>query len=169
MFIKIAAVCLAGALMPSLSSAEEPVRNRYALKEQYIDSHIPFRYASFKLYPLDRAYNRFTEQEKQAFKDLYQPMQPGDEPPFPEQGLQPVIKKLSYAISRMKVEGEVTLHITVNAEGEATQFQIYQASSQQAAELVAHVFSQTKFKPAICDGKPCQMDFPFYTNLKLSG
>lgn len=168
MLMKIAAVCLVGALLPSRSLAEEALAKPYALKEQYSDSRIPFRYANSKLYPLDRAYNRFTEQEKQAFKDLYQPMLPDDEPPFPAQGMQPVIKMLARAIAQLNIEGDVTLHITVSPEGEATQFRIYQTSSQKAAETVAYVFTQTKFKPGLCDGKPCQMDFPFYTSLKLS-
>lgn len=162
---KVAAICLAGALVCQAAAAQDAPERRYRLKELTLDSHIPYEYARGVGYPLDRAYKRFTEREKQAFKDFYEPMLPDDEPPFPAEGLKPVIQKLSRLVGLLKIEGEVVLHITINAQGEATGFKVFRATNPQVVEAVAKVFAQTPFKPAVCDGQPCEMDFPFTAKL----
>jgi hypothetical protein len=86
---------------------------------------------------------------------------PGDEPPFPARGMRPVIEMLSRVMGAAGKRGLVHLEMTVDAEGKTTSFKIYEMPDLDTAKYVAAVFNSTKFKPAVCADKPCQMYFPF--------
>jgi hypothetical protein len=153
----------------TVAPASEALKPEYSLKRDQppTGSLIRERYAWTRLIPLDRPYDRFTTEQKLALKALYEPMPEDDEPPFPEGGLGPVVEELSRVTGRLRLEGTVRLHITVNSEGKATEFRFYKMPDQTTGHAVAYVFAKTKFKPARCGGQPCQMDFPFTTELRL--
>lgn len=119
------------------------------------------------LYPLDKPWQRFSEEEKARVRELYEDMQPGDEPPFPARGMQPVLEMLSRVMGAAGKRGLVHLEMTVDAEGKTTTFKIYEMPDLDTAKYVAAVFNATKFKPAVCAGKPCRMDFPFKVRIHL--
>lgn len=116
---------------------------------------------STSLYPLDRPWHRFTDEQKAKVRALYEDMPAEDEPPFPARGMQPVLESLSRVLGAARAEGVVHLEMTVDATGKTTAFKIYKMPDLDTAKYVAVVFNATKFKPAVCGGKPCQMDFPF--------
>ncbi len=119
------------------------------------------------LYPLDKPWQRFSEEEKARVRELYEDMRPGDEPPFPARGMQPVLEMLTRVMGAAGKRGLVHLDMTVDAEGKTTMFKIYEMPDLDTAKYVAAVFNSTKFKPASCAGRPCRMDFPFKVRIVL--
>ena len=112
--------------------------------------------------PVNKTYPEFTPEQKDKVRALYEAMPPGDEPPFPAEGLKPVYSALAQAQQQLLVEGDLTLVATVAATGEVSQVEVVGRSpDRDLTQVASSVVLLTKFKPAVCSGKPCQMDFPF--------
>jgi hypothetical protein len=152
------------ATSPSVLAAEPPVpKAGYSAQEATpkTGSRLRENIGSTSLYPLDRPWHRFTDEQKAKVRALYEDMPVEDEPPFPAKGMQPVLQDLSRILGAARAEGVVHLEMTVDPTGKTTAFKIYKMPDLDTAKYVAVVFNATKFKPAVCGGKPCQMDFPF--------
>ena len=120
-----------------------------------------------KGFPLDRPYSRFTPEEKERVRDEYENMPENDEPPFPENGLGPILEDVATLISKLSIEGELSMVITVDSKGKASNVKFLKYPDLEAAKSIAYVFVKAKYKPAVCSGQPCKMDFPFRTLLQL--
>jgi hypothetical protein len=116
--------------------------------------------------PLNKTYEELTPKQKADFHALYQSMGPGDEPPFPLEGMKPIFAAVKKAQYKVKARGELNLAVTVDPDGKATKVEDYGSTDKQMTEFASSVLLMTKFKPAVCKGKPCTMQFPF--RLKLA-
>lgn len=159
-------------VVPSTVFAAEPpaaTRPAFSATESAPETGTRLRkdVGSTSLYPLDKPWQRFSEEEKARVRELYEDMRPGDEPPFPARGMRPVLETLSRVMGAAGKRGVVHLEMTVDAEGKTTTFKIYEMPDLDTAKYVAAVFNSTKFKPALCAGKPCRMDFPFKVRIRL--
>jgi hypothetical protein len=162
---------LCAMVIPLLSSAlaeEDPnkAEPRYRLKSDVTGSAIRDTAATANAYPVDRPYSKFTENEKAALRAEYENMPDSDEPPFPERGLKAVIEPLSKLITRLRLEGNVTIIVTVDAQGAATDVALVKYPDLETAKAVAAVLFETKYKPAVCGGQPCRMQWAFRTILR---
>ena len=110
--------------------------------------------------PLNRRYAQLTEGEKAIVRGWYEPLKPGDEPPYPAAGLKPIVEGLVKAQQRLLVEGELFLVATVDSQGHVAAVKAYKTPDPEMTKLVATILVETPFKPAVCDGQPCRMDFP---------
>jgi hypothetical protein len=118
--------------------------------------------------PLSKTYAEFTPKQKADFLALYESMGPGDEPPFPIEGIKPIFSEIKKAQYKIKARGELNFAVSVDADGKATKVEDYGSSDKpEMTELASSILLMTKFKPAICGGKPCAMQFPF--RLRLTG
>jgi len=121
--------------------------------------------------PLDKTYAEFSPEEKAAFEGLYESLPAGDEPPFPAAGLRPVFNNIRKGQQIVKARGKLNLVVTVDANGKATQVaDLGGTGGPNALEMTRYAGSillMTKFKPAICGGKPCQSQFPFMLDLRM--
>jgi hypothetical protein len=90
-----------------------------------------------------------------------------DDPPFPAAGMGRIVADLSSVITELRVEGEVTAVVQVNAKGEATGVRLVQYPSVEVAKVVAFILMKTSYRPASCGGTPCALEFPFSFNLEL--
>src|SRR5689334_18057614 len=116
--------------------------------------------------PLNKTYGELSPKEKSDFHALYESMGPGDEPPFPLEGMKPIFNALKKAQYKMKAHGELNFAVTVGPDGKATKVEDYGSTDKpQMSELAGSVLLMTKFKPAVCNGKPCVMQFPFKLRL----
>lgn len=118
--------------------------------------------------PLTKRWADFSPAEKAAFRENYENMKEGDEPPFPIDGLAPIVRRISEGIQKRGYEGEILIHVTVDAKGEATSVKLVKHPSVEIAKFVAYALVTTKYKPALCAGVPCASEFPFETRLILS-
>ncbi|WP_425258437.1 hypothetical protein ACPOLB_23340 [Rubrivivax sp. RP6-9] len=117
--------------------------------------------ASNAPYPLDKRYEQFTETEKNTLRSFYEGMPATDDPPFPLSGMKGVIADLGKIATLQQSEGDITIFVAVNEQGEATSAKLLKYPSLEIAQAVAFVLIKTKYKPARCSGQPCPQDFPF--------
>jgi hypothetical protein len=121
--------------------------------------------------PLDKTYEQFSPAEKAAFDGLYEALAPGDEPPFPAAGMRPVFNNIRKGQQIVRARGRLNLVVTVDAEGKATQVAdlggVGGANALEMTRYAGSVLLMTKFKPAVCSGRPCQSQFPFVLDLKM--
>jgi hypothetical protein len=116
--------------------------------------------------PLNRTYGELTPEQKAEFHAMYESLPTGDEPPFPLEGLKPIFSAIKKAQASVLARGELNLIVTVGPDGKARQVEDYgSVDNPEMTKFAASVLLMTKFKPAVCDGTPCTMQFPF--NLKL--
>ena len=121
--------------------------------------------------PLNKTYEQFSESEKAEFHALYESMPPGDEPPFPVDGLRPVFNSIKKGQQIVRARGQINMVVTVDADGKATEVAdlggIGGANALEMTRFAGSVLLMTKFKPAVCAGKPCKSQFPFILDLRL--
>lgn len=111
--------------------------------------------------PLDKRYAELTSEQQAAVKALYEQIGPDDEPPFPADGLAPIFKAVAAAQQKLQVSGSLTMAVQVNPQGEATSVDVLRSVDPRMVQFVAAVLMLQKYKPALCSGSPCTMQFPF--------
>jgi hypothetical protein len=118
--------------------------------------------------PLNKTYGELTPEQKADFHAMYASLKPGDEPPFPVKGMKPIVNAINKGHALAMARGEVNMAVTVGPDGKATKVADYgKTNDREMTEFVASVLLMTKYKPALCAGSPCTMDFPF--KLTLNG
>ena len=116
--------------------------------------------------PINKRYDQLSLDEKARINGRYERIEPGDEPPFPLKGLKPIYQAMYKAQTKLLVTGRLTVVAKVDASGEVNEVRVIGSPSDQMSKVAALVLYETKFKPAICRGTPCSMEFPFVYNFK---
>jgi hypothetical protein len=121
--------------------------------------------------PLNKTYEELSPEEKAEFHALYEAMPPGDEPPFPIHGLRPVFNNIKKGQQIVRARGRLNMIVTVGPDGKAIDVMdmggVGGVNALEMSRYAGSVLLMTKFKPAICGGKPCKSQFPFILDLKL--
>lgn len=95
-------------------------------------------------------------------------MGPNDEPPLPRAGPGPVVKVIRQGHEKRLARRELKILVTVGPDGKATWVSAQGTTDDvQMAKFVATVLTLTPNKPAVCEGKPCTMQYPFYLKLDV--
>ena len=115
---------------------------------------------------LNRTYDELTPEDKAIVHGWYEYIAPGDEPPFPIDGLGPIYKAIDRGRNIAPGQGDLYLAVTVGPDGKAKEVQVLKSPGKDISEFVASILLLTKYKPALCDGQKCQMQFPLYVTLK---
>jgi len=119
--------------------------------------------------PLNRTYAQLTPEQKAELHAMYESLPPGDEPPFPAEGLKAVFSAIKKAQEKLQARGDLNMAVTVGPDGKAKQVADYgSVDNPEMTKFAASVLLMTKFKPAVCAGAPCTMQFPFNLRLKRS-
>ena len=117
--------------------------------------------------PINRTYQELSDQEKATIRSNYESMPLDDEPPFPEAGLKPVMDAIHKGQAKRLAQGELRFLVTVGPDGAARDVTAYgTVDDAKMTNFAASVLMLTKYKPALCNGTPCTMQFPF--RIKLS-
>ena len=103
-----------------------------------------------------------------ASKPVIPPLGEEDEPPYPEHGLRQILEAVHEFQQRLLVDGAMFLAVSVNASGVATGVKVYRSPDKQLTRAMADVLLLTKYKPAVCHGVPCKMDYPFRFQFKVA-
>lgn len=118
--------------------------------------------------PYDRSYEQLTSEQKAALRVEYDSVGPKDEPPYPKYGLSDVADAVARMPRREPIEGEVILTVRVDERGDAKSVSIYKTPDAKLSNLVALTLTRSKFKPGLCEGRPCAMDYVFKYYFKVS-
>jgi hypothetical protein len=117
--------------------------------------------------PLDRRWDEMTEEQKTSVKNFYENIEPGDEPPFPADGMRPVMDVVRKAQAKLLINEDVNVVVTVGIAGEVLTVKAIGSPDPEMTKFLAGVLYLTRFKPAVCGGRPCQMDFPFHFAFRI--
>jgi hypothetical protein len=126
--------------------------------------------------PLNRRYDELNDGEKLRVREMVarydDRLESDGEPPFPLDGLKPVYQSFQAEYQefvqkgryRYPWQGTFTLIAAVEADGQVVRVTQQGLSPADIGRTTAGVVRHTKFKPAVCHGQPCRMNFPFRVN-----
>jgi hypothetical protein len=159
----LACIGLTGALAEETTS-----QPRYSLRtnDVYQSSSSTTSLSRGAPYPLKKRYSDFTQEEKASMRAMYEGMPDGDEPPFPAAGMRYIVDDVATIAGKLDAKGFVSIHVNVDAKGNAAGVKVMNTPNLDVAKAIAYVLVKAKYKPAVCDGVPCDMEFPFRFQLQ---
>ena len=98
-------------------------------------------------------------------KSQYDKMGDNDEPPFPLNGLRSIYKPVADAQQRLNAKGHLSMYVDVDSQGKPVSVSVFESPDPQMTKIAAAVLMLQDYKPAICNGQPCRMQFPFRIDL----
>lgn len=111
--------------------------------------------------PFDKRYDELTPAQRELVKARYEPMAPDDEPPFPVDGLGPMMLALQKGAVRYEVRGRLDMSVLIGPDGAPQAVTAYETpGDDRFTKFAATILMVQKYKPAVCGGRPCQMAFP---------
>jgi len=117
--------------------------------------------------PLNKSYEEFTPGEKAELHKMYETLAPGDEPPFPAEGIKPIFTAIKNAQRVLQARGQLDMKVTVGPDGKAIKVEdVGSVAAGQMTEIARQALLQATYKPAICNGTPCTMQYRFTQMLK---
>jgi hypothetical protein len=143
------------------AQADAPAAVRYGLKQvdPTTGTHIKRTVVTSGM-PLDTPYAGLSPQQQASLREQYVGMDPADEPPYPAEGMGSVIKPLHTAQSRLLVRGKLSLLVDVDSQGKAGAVSVLESPDDDMTRFAAQLLMLVKYKPAVCGGTPCRMQFP---------
>lgn len=150
---------------PSLAS--DPAR--YTIKQNQPDTGtwIPKNIVDSSVLPLNKTYAELTPAQQAALRSQYVGMAETDEPPFPATGLGPIFSALAQGQQKRLASGPLIIFVNVDARGQAQSAEVVQTPDRDMARFAAAVLMNQSFKPAVCGGAPCAMQFPLRVDLRV--
>jgi len=149
---------------PGADSAKQdptnPVRET-TIKQKLTGSNIARDVQSSIVAPPNKQYSELTTDEKRLVKAQYVAMADEDEPPYPINGHRNILMAAEKAQYKYRANGELSVLVDVNANGEATKISVMKSPDDDLTMDLARVLMLQKYKPAMCKGVPCNMQFPF--------
>jgi hypothetical protein len=151
------------AVLLSVSCLAQTAKSEYRIKEDEPRTGSYIRRDTVRDSPIaiNKRYSELSPEERAWLNQQYERIEPGDEPPFPREGLKPIFAAIGKAQAQLFVTGDLELVATVNAAGDVTEVTVIGSPSPEMTKFVASVLFETKFKPAICQRQPCRMQYPF--------
>jgi len=154
---RIAACCLLATAIQG-AVAQELLRKQFELRVEETGTRLG-RAAIRSVLPLNRRYSELDEAEKATLRADYEGMPAADEPPFPAQGLLPIFVAIKEGTDKIGALGTMTLVADVDGEGKVRHVDSFGKVDPDFARFASRVLAATPFKPAVCAGKPCNMQF----------
>ena len=117
--------------------------------------------------PLNKSYADLTPEQQAGLKADYDKMGPGDEPPFPDNGLMNLYKAVAAVHEKLGLayKGPLTMRVDVDANGTPTRITTLESPDEQIMTVAYNAIVDQKFKPGLCAGKPCARQFLFHADL----
>ena len=110
--------------------------------------------------PFDKSFAELTAAQQALVKSAYVEMGDTDEPPYPVGGLKSLYEPITQGQQRLHASGAFTAHVKVDSSGNPTEVAVFRSPSRAVTKFVTQVILLTRFKPAVCAGAPCKMEFP---------
>jgi hypothetical protein len=152
------AACLMATAALSVSAAELP-RKQFEIRVDKIGTRLGRSAARSEELPLNRRYADLDAHEKAIVRANYENMPADDEPPFPAEGLLPIFDALYRGAEKHVPMGLLTLVADVDAEGKVKHVDSFGKVDPDFARFASRVLVATPFKPGVCSGKACSMQY----------
>jgi len=166
----IAVAVILNACQANPAAYERPPLARYSIKQDVpsTGSTIRREIVIGGIVPFDKPYSELTVEQQRILKSQYERMGDADEPPFPVNGLRPIYLMLASGQQDLRVNGPLTIFVGVDSQGRATKVSVFQSPNPEMTKFAASVLLLEKYKPAVCNGIPCPMEFPFRITFESS-
>jgi hypothetical protein len=168
------AVTTIAVLLASLATAAAQANSelrpaQYSLKNTDVYYATPFsrKVATGSVIPFDKTYAEMTAEQKRFLRSQYENMADADEPPFPEAGLERIFRAVARGQQKRLARGELSIIVDIDASGMATKASVYSTPDTDLANYTAGVLLKQRYKPALCGGQTCAMQFPFRVTLTV--
>ncbi len=155
---RVMSACLLAGLMQAAAAADLP-RKQFELRVEETGTRFGRAAMTSPGLPLNRRYAELDEREKALVRANYEGMPEADEPPFPAEGLLPLMTTLQIGAERGYPKGLMAVVVDVDSTGRVQHAQTYGKVDADFARFAASVLARTPFKPAVCAGKPCAMQY----------
>jgi Gram-negative bacterial TonB protein C-terminal len=160
-------VIVSGAMVAGLNASNamaQSARSEFAIKEYLPRAGTSILRDALKSprVPVNKRFAELNAEERKALQGYYENFDAANEPPFPTEGLKPVMELLVKMQNKLVDNGALRLMVTIDAAGVAKSVKVIESTSPEMAKAAAGVMMFTKFKPALCKGQPCEMDFPLH-------
>ena len=154
----------------TFAAAQDVARPQYSLKEEnpQIGSRIRRDQVSGSLIALNLPYSQLPPQDKLALHAWWESIPPDDEPPFPAEGLSVLLDPLRKVHAAFLKAGDLFVVATVGKDGKVLEAKVIDQPSGEMGAFAARLLLLTKFKPAVCSGQPCSMQFPLRMKFTVS-
>jgi len=149
-----------GKLIGTASVSKEEKTYIQRGQEAHVGSRIPWALA-YAPVPTNKSWAQLTREQQEVVRDSYTALAPGDEPPYPLNGPGKLFAALSQAVGKLDASGELLLYVLVGADGKARSVSVLGKPEPQMLRFAAAAVVLEPYKPAVCDGKPCEMLYPF--------
>ncbi|MEO7494300.1 MAG: hypothetical protein ABIT83_23370 [Massilia sp.] len=160
-------------LLPLLASAEAPgtVKPQYEVKESVpmTGSLIAREVARLSSsLPINLPWASLTREQQAQVRSQYVRMPATDEPPFPLTGTAGIFNQLADAQQVVCVSGFLDMAVRVDPNGKAVSVDTFSSPSEQLTRFISSVLIREKYKPAVCGGNACVMEFPLRSQLSCN-
>ena len=108
----------------------------------------------------DKRYADLAADEQARVRSKYPGLAAGDEPPYPKDGLTPVIRLMVHRQDRPD-PGRVDVGVRVDRDGRAQNVAVYATPDPETAKVVAYALMASDYKPAKCAGQACAGEYRF--------
>lgn len=116
--------------------------------------------------PFSRSYDEMSAAEKQRVRDMYL-LADDDEPPYPANGTRRIYQHIGDAQQARLIKGRLFMHVHIDSQGNPTQVTTYASPDPVMTQWASRVLVTEKYKPGVCQGKPCAMRFPISVNFSV--
>ena len=145
----------------------ELATGRYAIKEARMGTQIRKEAAVGSL-PPHANWNALTEPQRNTMRAHYPALEAGDDPPFPTQGQGHLLEMLTRVNDNAGVEnGFLAVNVLIGKDGKAKNVTTYGEPSKELVRAVSHLVVDQEYKPAFCQGTPCEMVYPIRINITV--
>jgi hypothetical protein len=116
--------------------------------------------------PVGKTYAELTGEERGIVRSAYVQMGARDEPPYPRDGMAPILADVARIQAHNLGVGLLHLAVHVDARGEPQGVAVLASPGAAIDHAAAYALMHTHYKPALCDGAPCAGDFSFHYKLE---
>jgi hypothetical protein len=121
--------------------------------------------------PPNLPYDKLSEEQQATVKRWFPALAPGDEPPYPLHGPAPFYQTVQRIVSATGQQGSISVYVLVDKDGKTasvtTVGQDKDGLPPEVSKAVGMAAGLVAYKPAMCDGQPCEMMYPYRLALTL--
>jgi hypothetical protein len=147
------------ALVASVVQAQTLPRKQFELRVEEVGAKVTGTAGRSDGLPLNRRYAELDADEKARVRANYEGLPPGDEPPYPAEGLLPLFMTLQTGAGKQPPLGSMTLVADVDSTGKVRHVDSFGKFDAEFARFASQVLAATPFKPGQCAGSPCNMQY----------
>jgi hypothetical protein len=155
------------AMLSLLWAASAGAVDKYSVREEAPEtgSNIIRATVSWPV-PVKKTYAQLDSEEQRIVREEYVRLGPRDEPPYPRDGMEPILADVARIQARNLGTGLLHLAVRVDARGEPQGVVVLASPGMPIDHAAAFALMHTRYKPALCDGAPCAGDFSFRYQLQ---